>query len=72
MSAPESNDSRQPCRPARGDDRDCMSQTRSLSALIWSGADLMRGDYRPSEYGRDILPFTALRRLPAVHRGKLH
>ena len=72
MSAPVGRAGENHYSPARGDDRDCMSQTRSLSALIWSGADLMRGDYRPSEYGRDILPFTALRRLPAVHRGKLH
>lgn len=35
----------------------------SLSALIWSVADLLRGDYKQSEYGRVILPFTVLRRL---------
>ena len=38
----------------------------SLSALIWSVADLLRGDYRQSEYGRVILPFTVLRRLDGV------
>ena len=38
----------------------------SLSALIWSVADLLRGDYRQSEYGRVILPFTVLRRLDCV------
>ena len=43
-----------------------MSQTQSLSALIWSVADLLRGDYKPSEYGRVILPFTVLRRLDSV------
>jgi type I restriction enzyme M protein len=37
-----------------------------LSALIWSVADLLRGDYRQSEYGRVILPFTILRRLDCV------
>jgi type I restriction enzyme M protein len=37
-----------------------------LSALIWSVADLLRGDYKPSEYGRVILPFTVLRRLDCV------
>ncbi|MEO9091114.1 MAG: class I SAM-dependent DNA methyltransferase [Rhodanobacter sp.] len=42
-----------------------MNQT-SLSALIWSVADLLRGDYRQSEYGRVILPFTVLRRLDCV------
>ncbi|MFK4048021.1 N-6 DNA methylase [Roseomonas mucosa] len=43
-----------------------MSQSASLSALIWSVADLLRGDYKPSEYGRVILPFTVLRRLDCV------
>ena len=38
----------------------------SLSSLIWSVADLLRGDYRPAEYGRVILPFTVLRRLDCV------
>ena len=38
----------------------------SLSSLIWSVADLLRGDYKPSEYGRVILPFTVLRRLDCV------
>ncbi len=38
----------------------------ALSALIWSVADLLRGDYKQSEYGRVILPFTVLRRLDCV------
>ena len=38
----------------------------NLSAFIWSVADLLRGDYRQSEYGRVILPFTVLRRLDCV------
>jgi type I restriction enzyme M protein len=42
-----------------------MNQT-SLSAFIWSVADLLRGDYKQSEYGRVILPFTVLRRLDCV------
>lgn len=42
-----------------------MSQS-SLSSLIWSVADLLRGDYKPHEYGRVILPFTVLRRLDCV------
>ncbi|QGX99732.1 SAM-dependent DNA methyltransferase [Roseovarius faecimaris] len=42
-----------------------MSQSQ-LSSLIWSVADLLRGDYRQSEYGRVILPFTVLRRLDCV------
>lgn len=39
---------------------------QSLSAFIWSVADLLRGDYRQSEYGKVILPFTVLRRLDCV------
>ena len=42
-----------------------MNQT-NLSAFIWSIADLLRGDYRPHEYGKVILPFTVLRRLDCV------
>lgn len=38
----------------------------SLSSFIWSVADLLRGDYKQSEYGRVILPFTVLRRLDCV------
>ena len=39
---------------------------QSLSAFIWAVADLLRGDYKQSEYGRVILPFTVLRRLDCV------
>lgn len=42
-----------------------MSET-NLSAFIWSVADLLRGDYKQSEYGKVILPFTVLRRLDCV------
>jgi type I restriction enzyme M protein len=42
-----------------------MSQP-SLSAFIWSVADLLRGDYKQSDYGKVILPFTVLRRLDCV------
>ncbi len=38
----------------------------NLSALIWSVADLFRGDYRQSDYGKVTLPFTVLRRLDCV------
>jgi type I restriction enzyme M protein len=31
--------------------------------LIWAIAELLRHDYKPSEYGKVILPFTLLRRL---------
>ncbi|MEY3761059.1 MAG: hypothetical protein RIR39_2550 [Pseudomonadota bacterium] len=40
--------------------------TNNLAAFIWSLADLLRGDFRQSQYGRIILPFTLLRRLEGV------
>ena len=36
------------------------------AAYIWSLADLLRGDFKQSQYGRVILPFTLLRRLECV------
>ncbi len=36
------------------------------SAFIWSIADLLRGDYKPSEYSQVILPLTVLRRMDCV------
>lgn len=39
---------------------------QGLSSFIWSVADLLRGDYKQSEYGKVILPFTVLRRLDCV------
>jgi type I restriction enzyme M protein len=33
----------------------------SLSSFIWSVADLLRGNYKQSEYGKVILPFTVHR-----------
>ena len=31
---------------------------RNHAAFIWSVADLLRGDYKQSEYGKVILPLT--------------
>jgi type I restriction enzyme M protein len=42
---------------------DSHSQT---AAFIWSVADLLRGDFKQSQYGRVILPFTLLRHLECV------
>jgi type I restriction enzyme M protein len=42
-----------------------MSDT-NLSAFLWSVADLLRGDFKQSDYGKVILPFTVLRRLDCV------
>jgi len=38
----------------------------TTAAFIWSVADLLRGDFKQSQYGRIILPFTVLRRLECV------
>jgi type I restriction enzyme M protein len=44
-----------------------MNQTpNNLAAFCWSIADLLRGDFKQSQYGRIILPFTLLRRLEGV------
>ena len=40
--------------------------TNNLAAYCWSIADLLRGDFKQSQYGRIILPFTLLRRLEGV------
>ena len=43
-----------------------MPSDSNLSSFIWSVADLLRGDYKQSDYGKVILPFTVLRRLDCV------
>jgi len=44
-----------------------MNNTTNLSSLIWSAADdVLRGLFKPSEYGRVILPFVVMRRLDCV------
>ncbi|HIF9339178.1 TPA: type I restriction-modification system subunit M [Photobacterium damselae] len=42
------------------------SNFTQTAAFIWSVADLLRGDFKQSQYGRIILPFTLLRRLECV------
>jgi type I restriction enzyme M protein len=55
---------------ARGPDTEhkavSRSDPRNHAAFIWSVADLLRGDYKRSEYGKVILPLTVLRRLDGV------
>ncbi|WP_316043472.1 N-6 DNA methylase [Actinomadura sp. CNU-125] len=46
-----------------------------LTNRAWSVADLLRGNYKQSDYGKVILPFTVLRRLECVlepTREKVH
>jgi type I restriction enzyme M protein len=42
------------------------STIKNHAAFIWSVADLLRGDYKQSEYGKVILPLTVIRRLDCV------
>ena len=44
-------------------------ETNNLAADLWALADLLRGDFRQSQYGRVILPFALLRRLECVLEG---
>ena len=39
---------------------------KNHAAFIWSVADLLRGDYKQSEYGKVIMPLTVIRRLDCV------
>ena len=43
-----------------------MNSFQEKVSFIWSLADLLRGDYKQSEYGKVILPFTLLRRLDSL------
>lgn len=43
-----------------------MTTHQQLTGFVWQVADLLRGDFKQSEYGKVILPFTVLRRLDCV------
>src|SRR5690554_7889813 len=43
-----------------------MTSVKESANFIWSIADLLRGDYKQSDYGKVVLPFTVLRRLDCV------
>ncbi len=43
-----------------------MNGLKDMVGFIWSVADLLRGDYKQSEYGKVVLPLTVLRRLDCV------
>ena len=50
-----------------------MAETRinNHAGFIWTVADLLRGDYKQSEYGKVVLPLTVLRRLDLDERDQL-
>ncbi len=39
---------------------------KTLSSFVWSVAEILRGDFKQSEYGRIVLPFVVLRRLDCI------
>ena len=43
-----------------------MKNFNSQISFIWSIAEILRGNYKQSEYGKVILPFTVLRRIDCV------
>lgn len=42
------------------------SDIKSLGSFVWSIAELLRGDFKQSEYGKVVLPFVVLRRLDCI------
>lgn len=44
---------------------------QELATRLWSIADLLRGDLRPSDYPGVIMSLTVLRRLDCLHRAKV-
>lgn len=43
-----------------------MKNFSEATNFIWSIAELLRGDYKQSEYGKVVLPMTIIRRLDCV------
>jgi len=41
-------------------------KTQNLSSFVWSIAEILRGDFKQSEYGKVVLPFVVLRRLDCI------
>ena len=46
-----------------------MKNFKETANFIWSIADLLRGDYKQSDYGKVVLPLVVLRRLDCVLDG---
>ena len=45
------------------------SDIQSLGSFVWSIAEILRGDFKQSEYGKVILPFVVMRRLDCLLEG---
>ena len=41
-------------------------QAKALANFVWQIAEILRGDFKQSEYGKVILPFVVLRRLDCI------
>jgi type I restriction enzyme M protein len=41
-------------------------QANALAGFVWQIAEILRGDFKQSEYGRVILPFVVLRPLDCI------
>src|SRR5450432_4251200 len=59
--------------PLAQDQNDTASQkqkqgppVQSLGSFVWSIAEILRGDFKQSEYGKVILPFIVMRRLDCI------
>ena len=46
-----------------------MKNFSETTNFIWSIAELLRGDFKQSEYGKVVLPMTIIRRLDCVLAG---
>ena len=42
------------------------NEVKNLSGFVWSIAEILRGDFKQSEYGKVVLPFVVLRRLDCL------
>ncbi|MEP3040721.1 MAG: class I SAM-dependent DNA methyltransferase [Roseibium sp.] len=42
------------------------TKVQNLGGFVWSIAEILRGDFKQSEYGKVILPFVVLRRLDCI------
>ncbi len=46
--------------------QDASPKVQNLSSFVWSIAEILRGDFKQSEYGKVVLPFVVLRRLDCI------
>jgi type I restriction enzyme M protein len=53
-------------RQDAGQTRKADTSTGSLGTFVWSIAEILRGDFKQSEYGKVILPFVVMRRLDCI------